>query len=96
MVVCPADGGEKTVLIMYTVYILKNRVTGRHYIGSTDDIERRVAEHNRGQTRSTRYGKNNWELLYTEHYDNVLVAKKRERKIKSFKGGDAFKRLVRD
>lgn len=81
---------------MYTVYILKNNITGRHYIGSTDNIDRRLAEHNRGQTRSTRYGKNNWVLIYTEKYRNELIAKRREQKIKSFKGGDAFKRLVRD
>ncbi len=81
---------------MYTVYILKNNITGRHYIGSTDNIDRRLAEHNRGQTRSTRYGKNNWVLIYTEQYGNELIAKRREQKIKSFKGGDAFKRLVRD
>lgn len=80
---------------MYTVYILKNKQSGRHYIGSTSDIIRRLEEHNRGQTFSTRYGKNNWELVYSEGYESVLEAKKRERQIKSYKGGEAFKKLLR-
>lgn len=81
--------------MMYIVYILKNQLTGRHYIGSTNNIERRIEEHNRGQTFSTRYGKNNWELIYSEKYESILESKRRERQIKSFKGGEAFKRLLR-
>lgn len=80
---------------MYTVYILRNTKTGRYYIGSTNNIDRRIEEHNRGQTRSTRYAKNNWVILYTEQYLTMLEAHQREFKIKSFKGGNAFKRLVR-
>ncbi len=78
---------------MFTVYILKNNLTGRHYIGSTGDIIRRIAEHNRGQTKSTNR-KSFWEIIYTEEYDNPLEAKIRERKIKSYKGGNAFKKLT--
>ncbi len=35
------------------VYILRG-TSGRHYIGSTNDLERRVEEHRRGQTHTTR------------------------------------------
>lgn len=94
MVVCPAGGGEVRVQ-MFTVYILRNKQSGRHYIGSTNNLIRRLDEHNRGQTFSTRYGKNSWELIYSEEYESDFEAKKRERQIKSFKGGEAFKRLVR-
>jgi putative endonuclease len=77
---------------MYTVYILKNILSGRHYIGSTNNITRRLEEHNRGQTKSTKKGQ--WILLYTEKLNNPKQAKIRERQIKSYKGGNAFKRLI--
>ena len=80
---------------MFAVYILQNRLTNRYYIGSTDNIDRRLSEHNRGQTKSTRYAKKNWILVYKEEYCSRNEAHKRELKIKSFKGGDAFKRLLR-
>jgi len=78
---------------MYTVYILRNSLTGRHYIGSTGNLERRIAEHKRGQTQSTRQ-KGTWGIIYTEKYSNALEAKRREKLIKSYKGGNGFKKLI--
>lgn len=37
---------------MYYVYILKSEKDGGLYIGKTNDIKRRLAEHNSGQTPS--------------------------------------------
>jgi putative endonuclease len=79
---------------MFKAYILKNSITGRHYIGSTNDLVRRIAEHNRGQTKSTRQ-KGIWSIIYTEDFETSLEAKRRERLIKSYKGGNAFKKLLR-
>jgi putative endonuclease len=79
---------------MYFVYILKNDFLDKHYIGSTNNLERRLEEHNRGQTKSTK--KNGlWCVIYTEKFETPIVAKKRERQIKSYKGGNAFKALLR-
>ena len=78
---------------MYTVYILRNTFTNRHYIGSTNDYDRRLFEHNSGQTKSTRQ-KGEWKLIYKELYSTNLEAKRRERQIKSYKGGNAFKKLI--
>lgn len=78
---------------MFTVYVLQNIVSKRFYIGSTNDIIRRVNEHNRGQTKSTRQ-KGRWELVYKEEYEVNSLAKLRENKIKSYKGGNAFKNLI--
>src|SRR5216684_5991134 len=39
---------------MAFVYILQSETTGRFYIGSTDDLERRLAEHLRGHSPATR------------------------------------------
>lgn len=77
---------------MFTVYILKDKTTGRYYIGSTNDLPRRLSEHNRHHTKSTAYG--NWDLIYTEDYSTNLEARRREKLIKSYKGGNAFKKLI--
>lgn len=37
---------------MHYVYILKSEKDNKLYIGKTNDVERRLAEHNRGHTRS--------------------------------------------
>ena len=79
---------------MFFLYILKSQKNGKFYIGSTNDLVRRIAEHNRGQTKSTKR-KGIWKIIYTEDYDTALGAKRRERLIKSYKGGNAFKKLLR-
>jgi len=39
---------------MWYVYILRSGKDGKHYVGSTDDLKRRLREHNEGQVESTR------------------------------------------
>ncbi|MGH9804388.1 MAG: GIY-YIG nuclease family protein [Candidatus Acidiferrales bacterium] len=74
------------------VYILRNETSGRHYIGSTNDMRRRLADHARGNTPSTR-NRGPWKLVYSEECRDLTAARKREREIKSFKGGLKFKAL---
>jgi putative endonuclease len=38
----------------YNVYILRSLKNRRHYTGITTDLERRLTEHNNGDTKSTR------------------------------------------
>jgi len=78
---------------MFTVYVLQNSISKRHYIGSTNDIDRRLEEHNRGQTQSTRQI-GIWSLVYFEKCTTKLEAVRREKQIKSYKGGNAFKKLI--
>ncbi len=78
---------------MCFVYILKSQLRNRYYIGSTSDIGKRLKEHNLGLVRSTKYYCP-WELFVLEEYETVEQARKRENQIKSYKGGEAFKRLV--
>jgi putative endonuclease len=78
---------------MYWVYILQSRRYGRYYIGATSDIMERLANHNRGSSTATKPYRP-WELVYQESFDNRTAALRRERQIKRFKHGEAFKRLV--
>lgn len=64
---------------MYYVYVLQNIDKGL-YFGSTNDLRRRLAEHNAGQSRYTR-GKQ-WKLVYYESYLDETDARLREKRLK--------------
>ena len=76
----------------YWVYILRSS-EGKYYIGQTNDIERRLNEHEVGISIWTRKY-TGWELIYKEEYSSRSEAMIRERVLKRLKGGDVFKRLV--
>jgi len=71
---------------MLTVYILENP-QGRFYVGQTDDLDRRLAQHNDPETRSGKYTHKNgpWELVWSEKHATRSAAMRRERFIKSRK-----------
>ena len=78
---------------MYYVYIIYSPSCGRYYTGCTENIAKRVSEHNRNIMRSTK-DKGPWRLIYKEVFDIKTDALKREKAIKRYKGGTAFKRLI--
>ena len=77
----------------WIVYVLRSLKNGRLYTGSTNDIERRLAEHSRGKTRYTRYA-GPFELVYTEDQPDGPAARRRERFLKSGQGREEVKGLV--
>ena len=87
----PAISGA--ALYMWYVYILKSKKDNKYYIGCTSDLDKRLVRHNKGGNKSTKNRKP-LELIHRELYDDKHQALARERKIKSYKGGDEFKRLI--
>ncbi len=77
----------------YFVYIIQSQTTNRYYIGMTNDINKRIIYHNHGANKSTR-NKGPWKLIYQEKLSDKSSAWLRERQIKKYKGGEAFKKLV--
>ena len=69
------------IKMMYYVYLIRNLKTGKTYIGSTNDLRRRLREH-----RSKKP-----ELIYYEAYKNEKDAREREKKLKQ--RGQAVRRL---
>lgn len=59
------------------VYILLSLKDNRTYTGSTDNIERRIAQHNSGQVKSTK-DRLPLKILFTETFDTLSEARKRE------------------
>ena len=78
---------------MYFVYILQSEKTGRYYIGYTSDLSNRLDQHNSGGNVSTKSG-SPWKIVHTEEFSTKKEAWLRERQIKSYKGGAAFKKMI--
>ena len=67
------------------LYILKN-VQNKHYVGITKlSPEDRLKKHNKGDVYSTKFGRP-WKLIYAEKYNDMRLARKREKQIKSWHG----------
>lgn len=75
---------------MFYLYIIKSKKDDNLYIGSTNDLRRRLAEHNSGETLSTK-GRRPFELRYYESYFNEDDARRRESSLK--KDGRALSQL---
>ena len=67
--------------IMFFVYILKSFKDKNLYIGFTNDLKRRIEEHNSGRVLSTNPRKP-FRLIYYESYLSKDDAIKRERNLK--------------
>lgn len=77
---------------MYYVYILKGR-DNRFYVGSTEDVGKRIKQHAQGGTKSLK-NKAPFDLVRVEEFSSRTEALKREHQIKRYKGGRAFKKLI--
>ncbi len=78
---------------MYTVYILHSETIDRYYVGFTNNIVRRLEEHNRKKGKFTDAGIP-WVLVYSETYDSKQEAMDREEFIKSRKSKVYIKELI--
>ncbi len=65
-------------------YILFSEKINKYYIGACIDLERRFYEHNIGHSTFTKTGIP-WVIFYTEEFENLQFAKKRELEIKKKK-----------
>lgn len=79
---------------MYYVYILQSEKDGRFYIGFTDDIERRLIEHNEGKSLATKPFRP-YKLIYYEAFLYIKDAKAREKFLKSGWGRRSIKKMLK-
>ena len=70
---------------MINVYVLYSKSFDRIYIGMTNNLERRVSEHNLGQNKSTK-AYLPWKHIHVETYPTRVEARKREKYLKTFRG----------
>jgi putative endonuclease len=77
----------------YFVYILRSCISGKFYIGQTNNLCKRLEQHNSGYSKSTK-SEIPWELVYKEVYNNRSEAMKRERQLKSFKSKSYLNEII--
>ena len=78
--------------IRYQVYVIQNS-EGRFYIGLSEDVLLRVAQHNAGISKWTK-DKGPWSLVWTSEAMSLSDARKFESLLKKQKGGAGFYRLT--
>lgn len=78
---------------MFTVYIIQSVKTHGYYVGCSSNLYQRIEKHNHGANKFTR-NKSPWILVYKEILPTKHLALIRERQIKNYKGGRAFKKLL--
>ena len=76
---------------MYYVYTLQSLKDGNLYTGYTNNLRKRIVEHNRGLSFSTAF-RRPFKLIYYEAYLNRKDAEKREWWLKSGWGRNYMKR----
>jgi predicted GIY-YIG superfamily endonuclease len=67
------------------LYVLRSAATGRYMIGSTNDLKRKLDDHNNNDVRGPQRVEP-WECVYVEVCDNLDAARQRERYLKSVDG----------
>lgn len=70
---------------MFYVYILKSGKSGQFYTGYTNDLRKRLSQHNQGQSSWTKGGVP-WSLIYYEASLNKQDARNREKYLKTGPG----------
>ena len=66
------------------LYILFSNKINKYYVGSTNDLERRLYEHNIGHSVFTKTGIP-WTLVFSKPFDTLENARQEERRIKKCK-----------
>ena len=76
------------------VYILESWSSKKYYIGHTNDLERRLNEHNDLNRRGWSNKFAPWEVVYSLDYPTRADAMKEERRLKSFKNKESLAKFV--
>ncbi len=77
---------------VYQVYVVQN-AEGRLYIGLSEDVSRRLVDHNSGISKWTKH-RGPWSLVWTSEAMSLREARKLENLLKRQKGGDGFYQMT--
>lgn len=76
------------------VYILKSD-RGALYVGSTDNLTRRIRAHKSGHTKTTKLRRIQ-ELVFSQEFETLEQARMIERKLKKLKRKDYLEKIIED
>ncbi len=85
---------------VFFTYAIYNKERDRIYIGHTDNLENRLKRHNGLLPSKSKHftSKNSgfWKLIHVEEFDTRKKAMTREKELKSFRGREFIKNLLRN
>ena len=79
----------------YYVYVLRSSGDGNNYVGCTNNLKRRIEEHNSGKVYSTKH-RRPIRVIYIEIYLNEKDAFAREKFLKTGWGKNYIKRVLKN
>lgn len=78
---------------MFYTYVLRSSLDDKLYIGSTDDLKRRLRDHSNGLAKSTKY-RRPLVLIYYEACLSLEKARAREKQLKTGYGRRYLKNRI--
>ncbi len=75
------------------VYLLQSKKDNKTYLGSTNDLVRRLKEHDDGKVIATK-NRRPLILVYSENYATLIEARIRERFLKTTSGRRELRKLL--
>jgi len=77
------------------LYILQSEVNSRYYIGSTNNLDRRLSEHNNGFSGYTKFTIP-FKLVFKQEYQTIEKARQIEFKLKKLKSRRIITKIIED
>ena len=81
--------------MLYFVYVLYSQRDKKLYVGCTNNISRRITQHNHGSVLATK-NRRPLVVIHSEHYKNKGDAFQRERFLKSLWGARTKKKILQE
>jgi putative endonuclease len=75
------------------VYILRSQKNNRFYIGSTDNIDKRLKEHNLGKSKYTSES-GPWKIVFQQEFGTLKLARQVEIKLKKLKNKNVLEKII--
>lgn len=82
--------------LMFIVYAIYNKKYDKIYIGQTKDIDDRLEFHKSKVFKNSYTSRfdGDWELIYVENCSDRVLALKREKQLKSYRGREFIKKYI--
>ena len=80
-----SGGGVRKEVRMVSVYVISSLVRNYLYVGMSENVDRRLGEHNAGKNRSAKAYRP-FELVFREDFSDRVTARNREKYLKSGSG----------
>ena len=81
---------------MWYTYILYSKESGKTYVGFSNDVERRLFEHNVSELKGFTLKYRPWTLIRKEGYSKKSDALQREKFYKTGRGREEIKQFIDD